>query len=144
MRLQIDEHIIELEDLYRAVHHSDLTDDDIQAVTSFDPWFLARIREIIDAEADVRKNGLPVTENGLRDLPGTLFQNGEKLPTFRHKVSDLMPGTVPRFGPSQIGAWGKRTYGHSRNFEGRIGEVMIFKTPLENEEMAGLFEVSRP
>ena len=45
-----------------------LTDDDIQAVTSFDPWFLARIREIIDAEAGVRKNGLPVTEKGLRDL----------------------------------------------------------------------------
>ena len=30
MRLQIDEHIIELQDLYRAVHHSDLDDDDIQ------------------------------------------------------------------------------------------------------------------
>ena len=45
-----------------------LTDDEIQAVTSFDPWFLARIREIIDAEEDVRKNGLPVTEKGLRDL----------------------------------------------------------------------------
>ena len=45
-----------------------LTDDDIQTVTSFDPWFLARIREIIDAEADVRKNGLPITEKGLRDL----------------------------------------------------------------------------
>ncbi len=28
-----------------------LTDDDIQAVTAFDPWFLARIREIVDAEA---------------------------------------------------------------------------------------------
>ena len=30
MRLQIEEHIIELEDLYRAVHHSDLDDDDIE------------------------------------------------------------------------------------------------------------------
>jgi len=45
-----------------------LSDDDIQAVTSFDPWFLARIREIIDAEAQVKKDGLPVTEKGLRAL----------------------------------------------------------------------------
>ena len=45
-----------------------LSDDEIQAVTAFDPWFLARIREIIDAETDVKKNGLPKTEHGLRTL----------------------------------------------------------------------------
>ncbi|MFA9231106.1 MAG: carbamoyl-phosphate synthase large subunit [Microgenomates group bacterium] len=45
-----------------------LTDDEINGATSFDPWFLARIREIIDAEAQVRINGLPVTEYGLRKL----------------------------------------------------------------------------
>ena len=43
-----------------------LSDDDIQAATAFDPWFLARIREIIDAEAELRKNGLPHTEEALR------------------------------------------------------------------------------
>ncbi|MCC5985128.1 MAG: carbamoyl-phosphate synthase large subunit, partial [Rhodobacteraceae bacterium] len=43
-----------------------LSDDDIQAATAFDPWFLARIREIIDAEAAIRRDGLPVTEAGLR------------------------------------------------------------------------------
>ena len=45
-----------------------LTDDEINGVTDFDPWFLARIREIIEAEEEVRKNGLPVTEEGLRAL----------------------------------------------------------------------------
>ncbi|GGE47993.1 carbamoyl-phosphate synthase large subunit [Actibacterium pelagium] len=45
-----------------------LTNDEIQAATSFDPWFLDRIREIIEAEAEVKKNGLPLTERGLRDL----------------------------------------------------------------------------
>ncbi|MCC1480410.1 carbamoyl-phosphate synthase large subunit [Roseibaca sp. Y0-43] len=45
-----------------------LSNDDIQAATSFDPWFLARIREIIDAEAVIRKNGLPVTAEGLREV----------------------------------------------------------------------------
>ena len=51
----------------QAMRHG-LSDDDIQAVTAFDPWFLARIREIIDAEEDVRANGLPVSEGGLRHL----------------------------------------------------------------------------
>jgi carbamoyl-phosphate synthase large subunit len=45
-----------------------LTNDEIIATTSFDPWFLNRIREIIDTEAEVRKAGLPVTATGLRKL----------------------------------------------------------------------------
>ncbi len=45
-----------------------LSDDQIQAVTYFDPWFLARIREIVDAEAEIAKNGLPLDEAGLRHL----------------------------------------------------------------------------
>ena len=44
------------------------SDDEINAVTAFDPWFLARIREIIEAEAEVKKSGLPVTTEGLRKL----------------------------------------------------------------------------
>nr|WP_321510995.1 carbamoyl-phosphate synthase large subunit [uncultured Celeribacter sp.] len=44
------------------------TDEEIQEINSFDPWFLARIREILVAEAEVRKDGLPVTEEGLRHL----------------------------------------------------------------------------
>ena len=45
-----------------------LSDDEIHAATAFDPWFLARIREIIDAEADIRKNGLPTNEHALRKI----------------------------------------------------------------------------
>lgn len=44
------------------------TDEEIKEINSFDPWFLARIREILEAEAGVRKEGLPVTEAGLRKL----------------------------------------------------------------------------
>ena len=43
-----------------------LSDAQIEAVTRFDPWFLARIREIVEAEAAIRKDGLPVTEEGVR------------------------------------------------------------------------------
>ena len=45
-----------------------LTDVDINQATAFDPWFLARIREIIHAEADIRATGLPVTTDGLRKI----------------------------------------------------------------------------
>ena len=45
-----------------------LTDDQIFAATCFDPWFLARIREIVDTEARIRKEGLPTNANALRAL----------------------------------------------------------------------------
>ncbi|RID93778.1 carbamoyl-phosphate synthase large subunit [Gemmobacter lutimaris] len=51
----------------QAMRHG-LSDDEIQQATSFDPWFLARIREIIATEAQIRADGLPVTEEGLRGL----------------------------------------------------------------------------
>jgi len=51
----------------QAMRHG-LSDDEINAVTRFDPWFLARIREIIDAEATVRREGLPVVADELRKL----------------------------------------------------------------------------
>ena len=51
----------------QAMRHG-LSDDEIVAATSFDPWFLARIREIVDAEAQIRKSGLPLDEKGLRAL----------------------------------------------------------------------------
>ncbi|NSY38279.1 carbamoyl-phosphate synthase large subunit [Leisingera sp. ANG59] len=51
----------------QAMRHG-LSDDEIQAVTKFDPWFLARIREIVEAEAEIRESGLPSDEAGLRAL----------------------------------------------------------------------------
>ncbi|WP_425078820.1 carbamoyl-phosphate synthase large subunit [Ruegeria denitrificans] len=56
-----------LRTIAQAMRHG-LTDDEIFGVTKFDPWFLARIREIIEAERQVRKDGLPVTEDGIRKL----------------------------------------------------------------------------
>ena len=51
----------------QAMRHG-LSDDEIHAVTSYDPWFLARIREIVETEETIRKTGLPITEEGLREL----------------------------------------------------------------------------
>ncbi|MBI6629273.1 carbamoyl-phosphate synthase large subunit [Pontibaca salina] len=51
----------------QAMRHG-LSDDEIHAVTMFDPWFLARIREIVEAEERIRANGLPRDEHGIRAL----------------------------------------------------------------------------
>ncbi|GLK64006.1 carbamoyl-phosphate synthase large subunit [Paracoccus kondratievae] len=51
----------------QAMRHG-LGDDEIQHATAFDPWFLARIREIVEAEAGVRASGLPADAEGLRKL----------------------------------------------------------------------------
>ena len=51
----------------QAMRHG-LSDDDIHAVTMYDPWFLARIREIVETEEEVRTAGLPGDEAGLRHL----------------------------------------------------------------------------
>jgi carbamoyl-phosphate synthase large subunit len=51
----------------QAMRHG-LTNDEINQITAFDPWFLSRIREIIDTEAQVRKDGLPTNPEALRKL----------------------------------------------------------------------------
>ncbi|MGC1503156.1 MAG: carbamoyl-phosphate synthase large subunit [Sulfitobacter sp.] len=56
-----------LRTIAQAMRHG-MSNDDIHGVTMFDPWFLDRIREIIDAEEDVRAKGLPSDEDGMRHL----------------------------------------------------------------------------
>jgi carbamoyl-phosphate synthase large subunit len=51
----------------QAMRHG-ISDVDIHGITMFDPWFLARIREIVDTEEEVRASGLPEDEKGLRHL----------------------------------------------------------------------------
>ena len=51
----------------QAMRHG-LPDEDINAATAYDPWFIARIREIVDTEAQVRRDGLPLTAGGIRRL----------------------------------------------------------------------------
>ena len=57
-----------------------LSDDQIVAVTKFDPWFLRRIREITEAEDTVRAHGIPKDAGGLRKLKMLGFSD-ERLAT---------------------------------------------------------------
>ena len=45
-----------------------IEDDQIAAITRFDPWFLSRIREIVEVEQDLEQSGLPSDAAGLRRL----------------------------------------------------------------------------
>ena len=51
----------------QAMRHG-LSDEQINMATAFDPWFLARIREIVDTEARIAAGGLLTDEAGLRKL----------------------------------------------------------------------------
>jgi len=78
-----------------------LTNDEIQAVTAFDPWFLARIREIIDAEADVKKNGLPMDETGLRGLKMLGFSDA-RLATLTGRDEDAIRRARQNLGVTAV------------------------------------------
>ena len=45
-----------------------LSNDDIGNATSYDPWFIERIREIIDIESVIKKRGLPTDSNDMLNL----------------------------------------------------------------------------
>jgi carbamoyl-phosphate synthase large subunit len=48
---------------------------EIHAIAKYDPWFLERIREIVDAEDDVCVNGLPNDAEGMRRLKAMGFSD---------------------------------------------------------------------
>ncbi|MGZ3217912.1 carbamoyl-phosphate synthase large subunit [Paracoccus sp. T5] len=66
-----------------------LSNDEIHRVTRFDPWFLARIREIVDAEHVVRENGLPQDADGMRRLKMMGFTDARLAHLARRDEADI-------------------------------------------------------
>ncbi|MDE2791930.1 MAG: carbamoyl-phosphate synthase large subunit [Paracoccaceae bacterium] len=58
----------------QAMRHG-LDNHRIRDVTAYDPWFLDRIREIVDAENRIRASGLPETEAALRRIKALGFSD---------------------------------------------------------------------
>ncbi|MDQ4087384.1 MAG: carbamoyl-phosphate synthase large subunit [Pseudomonadota bacterium] len=52
-----------------------LTVEEVHAVTKYDPWFLERIREIVEAEAEICRDGLPRDAKGMRRLKAMGFSD---------------------------------------------------------------------
>src|SRR5687767_8257656 len=49
--------------------------DDIHRITHYDPWFLDRIREIVDVEEEICRDGLPRDASGMRRLKAMGFSD---------------------------------------------------------------------
>ncbi len=52
-----------------------MTQDEIHAVTQYDPWFLTHIRQIIEEESRIVENGVPGDAEGLRRLKAMGFSD---------------------------------------------------------------------
>jgi carbamoyl-phosphate synthase large subunit len=83
----------------QAYRHG-LTTAEIHAACSFEPWFLDRVREIVEIEEQVRRNGLPHDRTGLLRLKemgfsdarlGKLAGLDEEMVTARRRCHDLRP-----------------------------------------------------
>ena len=72
----------------QAMRHG-MTNDEIQQATAFDPWFLSRIREIIDIEAQVRHDGLPLDEAGMRRLKMFGFTDARLAKLTKHDETEI-------------------------------------------------------
>jgi len=80
----------------QAMRHG-LSDDDIHAVTRYDPWFLARIREIVDEEARLIRDGLPRDPHALRRLKMMGFSDA-RLATLTARTEASVRGERQRHG----------------------------------------------
>ncbi|MFO1207603.1 MAG: carbamoyl-phosphate synthase large subunit [Amaricoccus sp.] len=80
----------------QAMRHG-LTDDEIHAVTRYDTWFLARIREIVDEEARLRDTGLPREPHALRRLKQLGFSDA-RLATLTARTESSVRAERQRHG----------------------------------------------
>jgi carbamoyl-phosphate synthase large subunit len=80
-----------------------MTVAEIHAVSKYDPWFLERIKEITDAEAEIKADGLPQDAQGLRRLKSMGFSD-KRLAFLALESANLRPGmgTSVRHGSGLI------------------------------------------
>ncbi len=75
--------------------------EEINQIAGFDPWFLGRIREVIDAEQDILDNGLPNGPEDLRKLKSMGFSD-KRLASLAVDAVHVAGGA----GPSVAGSGG--------------------------------------
>ena len=80
----------------QAMRHG-LSDAAIHASTRYDPWFLARIREIVDEEARLRATGLPREPHALRRLKQFGFSDA-RLATLTARTESSVRAERQRLG----------------------------------------------
>jgi carbamoyl-phosphate synthase large subunit len=102
---------------------------DVHAVSTFDPWFLERLREIVEAENAVAANGLPQDADGLRRLKAMGFSD-KRLAYLALQSAHLPEGAMARGGmvrDAVVAMTGGITETDVRNLRHRLGVRPVFK-----------------
>ncbi|QCB53834.1 carbamoyl-phosphate synthase large subunit [Sphingopyxis sp. PAMC25046] len=107
---------------------------EINRVAGYDMWFLERIAEIVEAEQEVCKNGLPRDAEGLRKLKAMGFSD-KRLAYLALQSANLQPGTrhATAHGSGLIheavkAMTGGVTEGEVRKLRHKLGVRPVFKT----------------
>jgi carbamoyl-phosphate synthase large subunit len=72
---------------------------EVHSVAKYDPWFLERLAEIVAAEAEVCRDGLPRDSAAMRRLKAMGFSD-KRLAYLALRSANLQPGTRRAFGRS--------------------------------------------
>ncbi|WP_066718130.1 carbamoyl-phosphate synthase large subunit [Sphingomonas pituitosa] len=119
---------------------------DVQRFTSYDPWFLERIAEILDAEKDVATNGLPQDAVGMRRLKAMGFSD-KRLAYLALKSVNLRAGSEAMARSSGLigeianAISGGVTEAEVRKLRHRLGVRPVFK---RIDTCAAEFEAKTP
>jgi len=120
----------------QAMRHG-LSDDEIHASTRYDPWFLARIREIVDEEARLIQSGLPREVHALRRLKMMGFSDA-RLATLTARTESSVRAERQRHG---VRAVFKRIDTCGAEFE---AQTPYMYSTYEVEAMGTVEDESRP
>ncbi|WP_019833648.1 carbamoyl-phosphate synthase large subunit [Sphingomonas sp. PR090111-T3T-6A] len=120
-----------------------LTVDEINAIAKFDPWFLERLREIVEAEDEVRANGLPQDATGLRRLKAMGFSD-RRLAKLALESANVRENAVARSGlihDTLKAMTGGITEAEVRSLRHKLGVRPVFK---RIDTCAAEFEAKTP
>ncbi|WP_257538349.1 carbamoyl-phosphate synthase large subunit [Sphingobium sp. CFD-1] len=123
-----------------------LSVEEIHAVAKYDPWFLERIKEIVEAEADVLANGLPQDADGMRHLKSMGFSD-KRLAGLALKSANLrgMERGIARGGglihDAVVAMTGGVTENEVRGLRHKLGVRPVFK---RIDTCAAEFEAKTP
>jgi carbamoyl-phosphate synthase large subunit len=120
---------------------------EIHAITRYDPWFLERIREIVEAEDEICRNGLPIDAPGMRRLKAMGFSDrrlaelavvSAHIPGGAHKAMARGHGLIHDAVKAMAGA---TTEDEVRALRHRLGVRPVFK---RIDTVAAEFEAKTP
>ncbi|MCH4150516.1 MAG: carbamoyl-phosphate synthase large subunit [Sphingobium sp.] len=117
---------------------------EIHAVAKFDPWFLERIKEIVDAEGEVLENGLPQDATGMRRLKSMGFSDARLSYLALQSAHLLAPQTAKGHGllhDAVKAMTGATTESEVRALRHKLGVRPVFK---RIDTCAAEFEAKTP